>query len=200
MTDFIVGLTDERVFNVFIPDITLEEARKNDPYVLRVTVPVGSSLLDVLQISSPLAGLGALAGTAQTAYAFLCNPREPDTCNVYITAVFSERPFPWHAVAEGQESSVAAVRYAKGGLAYLEYTQEAFCSPVGITTHNGVPLLHVRIDVHCDAYASFEADLSSAGYRIVPAKAYVQAEPLIALLKAQRPATEAASSSAQKNG
>lgn len=172
------SLSAQRSFNIFIPDITLAEAQKNEPYVLRISVPAGSQFLGVVQIASPLAGLGALAGNPQIAYAFLCDPESEERRNVYITAVFSEMSFPWHTHTEQ-----ATWLKKHGGLFEERHPQRAFCAPLGLTSHNGVPLLHVRVDVSPDDYEEFEKELVENHYRIVPAKPYTQSEALINLYK-----------------
>lgn len=179
------SLSDDRVFRVFTPDVSLADAQRNEPYALRITVPAGSQFLGVPQIASPMAGMGMLAGTPQVAYAFLCNPAVEELRNVYVTAVFSERAFPWHVVA----ASASEIRTVAGGGTELEYSQEVFCTPIGITSHNGVPLLHVRVDVHWADYDRFESELVSAGYRVIPSKPYAQAESLIELYRAHAKAT-----------
>jgi len=189
-------LSTQRVFRVFIPDITLAEAQHNDPYVLKIVLPAGSHFFGVPQIASPLAGMGMLAGTPQVSYAFLCDPDETETRNVYITAVFSERAFPWHGVVK---ASPELSQRPGGGLDF-EYPQGAFCIPLGITSHNGVPLLHVRVDVHVADYDRFEDELRSAGYRIVAAKPYTQAESLIELFKAHAQKGGASPSNASEVG
>lgn len=177
-------LTSKRAFNIFVPDVTLEDVRKNDQYVLRIQVPRGAALLGVTQIASPLAGLGVLAGSPQVAYAFLCDPDEEETTNVYVTAVFSEQTFPWHA----KTGSLEPLRkYTKGGCLEILHAAPAHCEPIGITSHSGVPLLHVRVDVAPEKYEVFEAELHAAGYMVIPAKPYEQARALVEMYKASSP-------------
>ena len=167
------SLGSKREFRVFVPDITMQEAMKNDPYVLRIVLPNFSEFLEVIQIQDPFAGLSALGtGNApQTAYAFLVDPDVPTTRNFYLTAVFPHQPFPWPVVTRGARQ-------------LLSNDTPVNCFTLGITTHSGVPILHVQTRVHHHDYTQFEQELKEFGYRIVEAKPYTKSEALVNLYKA----------------
>jgi len=159
-------LTAQREFRVFVPDITLQEAMKNEAHVLRFILPRGAEFLEVIQISDPLAGLSALGGSPQTAYTFLVDPEEKSTSNVYVTPVFPHMPFPWH-----RESMRIITRKALG------------CETLGITTHSGVPILHIGVHAPEDHQEQFERDVQQAGYRIVDVKLYTRGGELVSLYR-----------------
>lgn len=155
-------LSGKRIFRVFIPDVSLEETQKNEPYVLRIVLPARHVFLQVLQIESPLAGFGVLGGAPQLSYAFLCDVESEESSRFYVTSVFSEHEFPWH------RSSVDPV----------------ICETLGISTHSGIPLLHVMVSVGRRDYDAFESSIKDLGYRLFDAKPYTRSEELINLYKA----------------
>ena len=172
MSSLIDSLTEKRVFNIFVPDITREEAQENRPYVLRIVIPRGAQFLEVLQLSSGQPGVGRPVGVARTAYAFLSNPEEEERRHFYVTAVFSERDIPWHASNKRPES-------------FVYYPMPAIrCVVLGITSHNGLPILHVSTEVGTENYDPFEEELRAYGYQIVHAKPYEQATSLLEMMKA----------------
>ena len=166
------SLSHKREFRVFIPDITLKEAMKNEPYVLRVMVPKFAEFLEVVQIQDPFAGISALGvGNApQTAYAFLVDPTIESDRRFYLTAVFPHQPFPWPVDHHTRQA--------------LCDEMPVECQALGITTHSGVPILHVQTAVMPSNYELFEKELQEFGYRIVESKPYTKSEALVQLYKA----------------
>jgi hypothetical protein len=158
-TDLSDWLDEKRSFLVFVPDIEMKEAMKNEPYVLRIHLPRIYSFLEVVQIENPLVGISALGMGPQTAYAFLVDPTTEVNRRFYITAIFPHMHFPW---------GDTRVR----------------CSPRGISTHSGVALLHVETNVEHDDYDWFERNIQEMGYRLVDAKPYTQSAELVNLYKA----------------
>lgn len=159
------SLTGTREFRVFVPDITMAEAMKNEPYVLRIILPPNYSFVQVLKIENPLAGIVSMLGDAgKIAYAFMVEPSQDTPKRVYITSVFGDNHFPWHA-NDGDPTPVLA-------------------DTLGVTTHSGVPIFHLRSDVAPENYEQFEKEVAAATYRIVDAVPYTQNKQLIDMYKA----------------
>lgn len=156
-------LTGQRMFQVFIPDIDMKEAMKNQPYVLRIDLPGRYQFLDVIQIENPLAGISALGMGPQTAYAFLVDPEQEVNHRFYVTAVFPHMPFPW----------------SENGI--------VFCRSCGITTHSGVPLVHIQTGICSDDYEWFEEQVKGMGYIVVLGKRYEKSDQLLNLYRAHQP-------------
>ena len=164
-------LCNTREFRVFIPDITLQEAMKNQAHVMRVLLPEDAQFLKVLQIEDPLAGISAVGNQAQTAYAFLVDPGKKATLRFYLTIVFPHMPFPWHnsGVFRGDADRVVT------------------CTPLGTTTHSGVPVLHVGTQVPAKYYEEFEEAVKERGYVLVDMKPYTKSAALVELYRANVP-------------
>jgi hypothetical protein len=170
-TPFLDSLTDRRVFRVFIPAITKDQLKENQPYVIRIVIPKGAQFLEVMQIEPVSAGLGAFSGSSTTAYAFLCDHDVKETETFYTTSWFSDRPMPW---ASGQSAK------------YVDATPfpKICCSPLNTTSHSGIPLLHLRVCVVPTDYKAFEAELVTVGYVIINTKPY-DSESLLAYYQAR---------------
>lgn len=161
------SLTEHRMVQVYIPDISLEEAMKNEPYVLRVDCPPTYSFLDVLQIEDPLHAQIPLQGRTTLAYAFMVDPTKDVTHRFYITSLLPDVSFPWYSPQDGEEEVFMGCQY------------------LGITTHSGVPVTHVRVSPPADRFDQFEEEIRSIGYRLVIAKRYDRGAALSNLYKAR---------------
>jgi len=159
------NLTGEREFRVYCPDITASEV-KNQPYTLKVEVPEHSEFVQVMQIESPLAGMAALSALAKMdqpklGYAFLVWSDVEKIVPWYITSVPPNAPFPWH------------VRRAHG-LGYKLNQGDITCWILGVSSHSGVPLLHIRTEIvyrrSPEDDEKFETELKESGYMVVPSK------------------------------
>lgn len=164
--NYIDTLTKKRELRVFYPDISVEEALKNEPYLMRVKLPAIFEFLQVLQIQDPLAGVVNIPGVgsgSKLAYAFLVDPDAEEDVRFYLTSLMPDIPFPWHD--EGYLGP--AIR----------------CGVLGITTHNGVPILHASTLVERSAYEDFEKEVQDRGYRLVDGARYKDGSSLINLFK-----------------
>jgi len=164
------NLSGVRRFSVFVPDITIEEARKNEPYVLYVDLPKGSKLLEVIQIDSPLDGLMGVKVGSTTGYAFMLDPTCEEPERTYFTCVFSNHDIPWVPLPASNCEEEAPTT-----------TDDLRCAFVGCTSHNGIPLFHIKVSLVGADYGGFENELVSMGYRLVPGKLYDMADKLKAL-------------------
>lgn len=168
---YIESLTKRRELRVFYPSISMEEALKNEPYLMRVKLPIRYQFIKVLQIQDPLAGVVAIPGVGtglKLAYAFLVDPDEEEQENFYITSLMPDIPFPWHDVNK-----------LRRGIAETLVT----CHVLGITTHSGVPILHVSTLVSPKAYEVFEQEVKECGYRLVEGARYTDGASLINLYR-----------------
>lgn len=178
------NLSGEREFRVFCPDITVAEV-KSKPYTLRVNVPAHSEFVRVMQIESPLSGIAALGPLAKMdspklGYAFLVWTDVEEMEPWYITSVPPNTPFPWHVR-----------RHA--GLGYMMQSGDITCWILGVSSHSGVPLIHIRTEIvyrkTSEEDEKFEADLKDSGYMIVPSKQY-DVSALMNLLRQQQHAQQ----------
>ena len=158
----IEDVKDKREFQVFIPDITLEEAQKNEIHVIRIFLPYKHKFLGMIQIDDPLVGISSIRGASQAAYTFLITPGDELCCRFYVTPVFPHIPFPW---------------YDRDNYRYKHAV--IFCEELGITVHSGMPLLHISVSTDPQYYDQFEAELKDIGYRIVDSKPYTRSEVLL---------------------
>jgi hypothetical protein len=165
-------LTFQKEFRVFVPDITLEKAIENKPYVLRVLLPEDNCFLEVLRIDDPISSVvpGVRLGTPVVAYAFLCDSAASAKMRrLYITSVFAHRAVPWHPQCDGS--------------AFTPH-----CEALGITVHSGVPIFHVGVSVDVAMEEPLEQELVERGYELVGVKPYTNDEQLVQLYNSHRDA------------
>jgi hypothetical protein len=168
--NYIDTLKKKRELRVFYPDISVEEALKNEPYLMRVKLPIIYKFLQVLQIQDPLAGLGVpgVGMSSKLAYAFLVDPEEELEARFYLTSLMPDIPFPWHDDDGPYDDGIFPA---------------VTCRTLGITTHNGVPILHVSTLVGLDDYEDFEEEVQKVGYRLVDGARYKDGAALHNLYK-----------------
>jgi hypothetical protein len=161
------SLTGRRIFNVYVPDVTMAQAKEIKAHVLKFVLPDKVQFIDALQIESPLAALLPSMGSSQLGYAFMYDPSVMNMVTFYITSVHSNVEFPWMS----QPNIDALITYIP-----------LLCMPLSATVHSGLPLLHVRLNP-LGAYASFESELAQAGYTVVNTKVYRRDEAIKSLAK-----------------
>lgn len=163
-TGLLDTLSSTRKFALYLPDPSEETVRENKPYVLRIPTSRGAEVLDVIQLDSPISAVlpGLPAQKEPPMYALLEPPAEAGAANIYIVSRFpGDEHFPW-----------------QGGGGFGR-TSQLLTSVVGVTSHTGVPLLHVRIEAPTHLYEEFEGEVQEIGYTIIPAKEYRGHEMLL---------------------
>ena len=173
MSELLDSLTAERVFSLFVIDLEQASAHGDSAYVLKIVLPKNARFLGILNVPSPLAGLGLQVGSGRDAYAFLCDPSEKEMRNVYITPVRHDMVFPWSALEGRNEDGVEYRRDSPGEDRYPN--NPVHCVPLGMTAPSGVPTLHVQTRVAPDKYAQFEQELRDEHYLILDGMAVLQA-------------------------
>jgi hypothetical protein len=155
-----------RRVEIYIADISLDEAMKNEPYVLYVDLPHNAQFLQVLQIEDPLSAVMPLQGRTQLAYVWMVDAEAKDRpVRWHFTGLLPDVDFPWHGALEGAPPVVCAV--------------------LGMSTHSGAVITHVQTQVSPSDYERFEAEVQELGYRLVPCKRYDRATALSNLYKAR---------------
>lgn len=148
--NMIESLTASRLFRCFIPDITLEDAMKAGPCVLKFLVPRGSEFIRTLLVEDVSSSISPLIrGRVTLSYAFLLHVEEEEMVPVYLTSLLSEVPFPWST----EQSDLQ-------------------CKVLDVSSHGGIVLLHAQVTPPATREEEFEKTVTEAGYQIVPTKPY----------------------------
>lgn len=175
------NLTLKREFRVYTPDISPQEVKRNQPHLLKITLPEDRTFLEVIQIEHPLSGITPGLGKLPKVmgYAFHVDPESKDF-PLYITSVFSDAVLPWPRKP-----------YYDGDLS---------CRYLGVTTHSGIPIFHLQTLVNManpvpggpampshrvELYEAFEAEVVEMGYKIVNGKPYELNKQLLNFYRAQ---------------
>lgn len=166
------NLVERRVFRIVTPDITQEEAKANLAFVTRIELTEDAQFTGVVQIAHPAADvLGQMGGMlgSTLAYSFIERADEDRTRRVYVTSLFPDHPFPWHLHDSRWDPE-----------------SRLHCRTLGVSTHSGIPLLHVSVEVFADGsdYEKLEQELAEAGYAVIGAKPYEVAKQLVDFYKA----------------
>lgn len=156
------SLRGRREVGVYVPDVSLKDAMKNEPFVMRVDMPRTYEFLDVIQIEDPMNAVMPMQGRTQLAYAFMYDPEQELSQRFYLTSVLSDIAFPWHV---------------------LKAEIPVYCKYLGISTHNGAVVTHVKTHVSQNNYDAFEKELTSLGYLLVKGKKYDRSAALSNLYK-----------------
>lgn len=165
-TKLLDSLKAQRRVEIYVADISLEEAMKNEPYVHFLDLPRGSQFLQIVQIEDPLSSLVPLQGRTQLAYAWMVDATAKERPERWhFTGLLPDVDFPWH----GPPAT----------------THPVVCTVLGMSTHSGVVVTHVQTSVSPDKYEQFEKEIQETGYRLVPMKRYDRATALANLYKAR---------------
>ncbi len=176
MSDRLRNLTEDIQFKTLMPDVSLENAQRNLPWVMRVDLPKGFLFHEVVEIDQPESAVLSSMGippTKTTGYVFeVPSGVEEIGIPLFITSVFGGVDVPWPK--EG---------YGKAG--------DLTCLYLGCTSHHGVPLFHAGLQV---CYENWEDRIRladelqkelEAGYLIVAPKEYDTDKRLRALMQAK---------------
>ena len=163
MTNIFDSLTSKRVLEVFVPDVTREELRKDAAPLLRIDLPEGYNFLGVFNIESPLAALGkTMGGPCATGYGFLCKPSTSRKERFYVASAPADFPVPWPG--DNPDRWVPA---------------PVEIQTLGVTTQLGVVLLYLRFVPAQYKWSEFEEAAVGAGYYIVKTKKYAGSQALV---------------------
>jgi hypothetical protein len=162
MSELLDSLSAERIFSLFIIDLEQVKEHGDSPYLLKIVLPRYAKFLGILNIPSPLAGLGLPVGGGRDAYAFLCDPNEVETSNFYVTPLKHDMAFPWERPGDLLKSMLVR------------------CTALAMTAPGGVPVLHVQTSVNRDKYEQFEQEVRDAGYLLLNGIPYTQAQSFMA--------------------
>lgn len=154
----IESLTEDRIFQVFVPDISREVAMKNEIHVLRINVPEGAQYLR--SVTMPRISAAGVPQPPKRGYAFLSNPRQERREHVYLTWVFMNKYIPWNPT--GIVGSLPPI----------------ICRTLDVEMVGALPVLIVETKVDRTDYEAFEKELADWGYRIVDCIPYTEADSL----------------------
>jgi hypothetical protein len=175
--DRIRNLTEDVQFQVFLPDVSQEDAQKNVPWVMRFDLPKGYQFMEVVEIDQPLNHVMSSMGmppTKTVGYVFEVPSHVKEIgVPLFVTSVFGSVDVPWPDKGYGKSGDLT-------------------CLYLGCTSHSGIPLFHAGLQVCHEQWEDrlrladeFQKELE-AGYLFVKPKEYDSDKRLQALMQAHR--------------